>query len=60
MEAGLIFYGVVFHQKTSARFDVLRFFAMQIPKNANCRRSAINWIYCEDGRIMSTKWMFVR
>ena len=33
---------------------------MQIPKNANCRRSTINWIYCEDGRIMSTKWMFVR
>lgn len=32
----------------------------KLPKSASRRRSAINWIYCEDGRITSTKRMFVR
>ena len=30
------------------------------PKSASRRRSAIGWIYCKDGRTMSTKWTFVR
>ncbi len=29
-------------------------------KSASRRRSAIGWIYCKDGRTMSTKWTFVR
>ena len=31
-----------------------------LPKSASHRRSAIGWIYCKDGRTMSTKWTFVR
>ena len=32
----------------------------KLPKSASRRRSAIGWIYCKDGRTMSTKWTFMR